>query len=252
MEAKFAFAKKIVLEAGDFLRQHLHDQLDIQIKSHFTDLVTQLDQQVEADLTSKILKQYPNDKILGEEGSQKISISDGNVWVIDPIDGTTNFIVQQEDFAVLLAYFENGQGKFAVLYDVMKDEMIHGGIDFPVCLNQQALPVFKNKDLNQGLIGLNTGLYSKNVDGLADLANQTLGTRSFGSAGIGFARVLKGQMLAHASYLYPWDYVAAQILGQPLGYELMTTDGQKPALNGREMVILLPKIKEKEIKSFLK
>ena len=49
MDDKFTFAKKIVAEAGEFLRQHLHDSLEIQVKSHFTDLVTQLDQQVEED-----------------------------------------------------------------------------------------------------------------------------------------------------------------------------------------------------------
>ncbi|MGZ7142615.1 inositol monophosphatase family protein, partial [Streptococcus pyogenes] len=87
--------------------------------------------------------------------------------------------------------------------------------------------------LEQGLIGLNTGLYAKNVDGLANLANHTLGTRSFGSAGIGFARVLKGQLLAHASYLFPWDYAAACILGPSLGYQLMTMEGKEVSFQGR-------------------
>lgn len=251
LEAKYRFAKKIVAEAGDFLRQHLHDNLEIQVKSHFTDLVTQLDQQVEADLSYKILEVYPDDKILGEEGTSEISVSDGNVWIIDPIDGTTNFIVQQEDFAVLLAYYESGVGKFAILYDVIKDEMIHGGSEFPIRLNDQVLPAFKDKDLKDSLIGLNTGLYAKNVDGLADLANHTLGTRSFGSAGIGFVRVLKGQLLAHASYLFPWDYASASILGEPLGYQLLTTDGGNPSFTGREMVILLPTSKKEEIEALL-
>lgn len=252
MEAKYTFAKKIVAEAGEFLRQHLHDNLKIQIKSHFTDLVTHLDQQVEADLSQKIVEVYPQDKILGEEGTSDVSMIDGNVWIIDPIDGTTNFIVQQEDFAILIAYYEEGLGQFAIIYDVIKDEMIHGGVDFPVCLNDEVLPAFKDKELEQGLIGLNTGLYAKNVDGLANLANHTLGTRSFGSAGIGFARVLKGQLLAHASYLFPWDYAAACILGPSLGYQLMTTEGKEVSFQGREMVILLPKMKEKEIRSLLR
>lgn len=251
MDTKYTFAKKIVVEAGEFLRQHLYDSLDIQVKSHFTDLVTQLDQQVEEDLSCKILTRYPEDKILGEEGHSQPSVSEGNVWIIDPIDGTTNFIVQQEDFAVLLAYFENGVGKFAIIYDVMKDEMIHGGSHYPVHLNDQPLVAFQDKELKESLIGLNTGLYAQNVDGLANLANHTLGTRSFGSAGIGFARVLKGQLLAQASYLYPWDYGAATILGESLGYHLITTDGGQPRFQGREMVILLPKAKEKEIITLL-
>lgn len=251
MLIKYLFAQRIVKEAGVFLREHLHDCLDIQVKSHFTDLVTQLDQQVEEDLSQKILQSYSTDLILGEEGHHSVSITDGNVWVIDPIDGTSNFITQQEDFSILLAYYENGVGQFAIIYDVMKDEMIHGGAMFPVLLNETPLCRFEDKALHTGLIGLNAGLYAQNAYGLANLANQTLGTRSYGSAGIGFARVLKGQLLLHASYLYPWDYAAASILGKSLGYGLKNINGQEPSFTGREMVILFPLIKEKEIEAFL-
>lgn len=251
MESKYLFAQQIAREAGAFLREHLHDCLEIQVKSHFTDLVTQLDRQVEEDLSRKILGSYPEDLILGEEGHHLVSIEKGNVWVIDPIDGTSNFIVQQEDFAILLAYYENGVGQFGIIYDVIKDEMIHGGGSFPVLLNESPLCPFEDKELQSGLIGLNAGLYAQNVHGLADLANQTLGTRSFGSAGIGFARVLKGQLLLHASYLYPWDYAAAAILGESLGYVMKTIKGESPTFIGREMVILLPVVKEKEIEAFL-
>ena len=251
MESKYIFAQKIVHEAGDFLRRHLNDCLDIQVKSCFTDLVTQLDKQVEADLRRKISEIYPADKILGEEGDTTVSMLDGNVWVLDPIDGTTNFIAQREDFAVLLAYYENGIGQFGIIYDVVKDEMIHGGGEFPVYLNDQALQAFQDKELKEGLLGLNTVLYAANVGGLADLANQTLGTRSFGSSGISFARVLKGQLLAHASYIFPWDYAAANVLAEKLGYRLMNIDGKSPSFSGRELVILVPISKTKEIQTFL-
>lgn len=233
------------------MRAHVNDCLEIQVKSHFTDLVTQLDKQVEADLRRKILEHYPADHILGEEGDTTVSVMDGNVWVIDPIDGTTNFIVQQEDFAVLLAYYENGVGQFGIIYDVIKDEMIHGGGAFPVYLNKEPLPPFQDKELREGLMGINNGLYAANVCGLADLANQTLGTRSFGSSGISFARVLKGELLVHASYIFPWDYAATSILSEKLGYRLMNVNGNPPSFVGRELVILIPISKEKEIQTFL-
>ena len=251
METKYLFAQKIVREAGEFLRDHLHDSLEIQVKSHFTDLVTQMDRQVEEDVSQQILEAYPHDAILGEEKHNSVSIDEGNVWVIDPIDGTSNFIAQQEDFAILLAYYENGIGQFGIIYDVIKDEMIHGGGMFPVLLNETALPEFKDRSLQSSLIGLNAGLYAQNVHGLAKLANHALGTRSYGSAGIGFARVLKGQLLLHASYLYPWDYAAASILGERLGYCLRNLDGQPPTFSGREMVLFFPIVKEKEIEALL-
>lgn len=251
MEDKYQFAKEIVLEAGEFLRQHLHDDLEIEEKGHFTDLVTQLDKAVQEHLTERILGRYWDDCILGEESPSHLPLGQGNVWIIDPIDGTTNFIVQQADFAVLLAYFENGIGKFGLIYDVMQQKLYHGGGDFPVYENDSLLPPFQSKSLKEGLIGLNAGLYAQNYDGLAHFADQTLGTRSVGSAGISFAHVLTGRLLAQASYIYPWDYAAASILGEKLGYTLMTTKGDRPAFYGRECVMLVPTEKIKEIKGYL-
>ncbi|MGT2799289.1 inositol monophosphatase family protein [Streptococcus marmotae] len=252
MEDKYQFAKELVLEAGEFLRQHLEDDLIIEEKEHFTDLVTQLDKTVQESLTAKILERYPEDCVLGEESPDHLPLGQGKVWVIDPIDGTTNFIVQKADFAVLVAYFEDGLGQFGLIYDVIEDKLYHGGGQFPVYENDRLLPSFQNKSLKESLIGLNAGLYAQNYAGLADMADHTLGTRSIGSAGISFAHVLTGRLLAQASYIYPWDYAAASILGEKLGYTMMTTSGKKPAFYGREYIIFAPTEKINEIKRYLR
>ncbi len=251
MEAKYAFAKELMIEAGDFLRQHLHDDLHIETKEHFTDLVTNLDKQVQEQLTEKILSRYPDDVIYGEESDDRLPLKEGKVWVIDPIDGTANFVAQKADFAVLLAYFEEGVGQFGLIYDVMADKLYHGGGQFPVYENDRLLPVAVDKPLTQSLIGINTGLYAQNISGLADLANQMLGTRSYGSAGLSFSHVLSGRLLIHVSYLFPWDYAAAAILGQSLGYSLIGLDGQEPSYEGRQHLIMLPTNKIEEIQRYL-
>lgn len=252
IEAKYQFAQKLVKEAGTFLRQHLHDDLEIEVKSHFTDLVTHLDKEVQELMSQTILNAYPEDCIYGEEDENRHPIHQGNVWVIDPIDGTSNFIVQKSDFAVLLAYFENGQGKFGLIYDVMAEVLYHGGGEFPAYENDHLLAPFANKPFSQGMIGLNAGLYAQNVAGLADFANQFVGIRSIGSAGISFSHVLNQRLMAHASYVYPWDYAAASILGETLGYVLVNENGQRPAFNGREYVILIAQEKLEELKGYLK
>ena len=94
MKNKLEFAKQIVLEAGDYLRLHLHDDLMISKKTGPTDLVTQMDQQVQKDLVEKITHRYPEDRIFAEENGLRSPISEGSVWVIDPIDGTNNFVTQ--------------------------------------------------------------------------------------------------------------------------------------------------------------
>ena len=95
---KLEFAKTIVKEAGTYLREHLHDQLAITVKTNPTDLVTQMDQEVQATLVGKILEAYPEDHIFAEEDDLRAPIRSGKVWVIDPIDGTNNFVTQKEDF----------------------------------------------------------------------------------------------------------------------------------------------------------
>lgn len=251
METKYVFAQSIVRSAGDFLRQHLNDTLKIEEKASATDLVTHLDKEVQESLTTKIKSNYPNDFIFGEEGGDVSSILHGNVWVIDPIDGTSNFIAQKNDFAIMVAYFENGIGQFGLIYDVIHEKLFHGGAALPVYCNDKSLKKPTYSSLQQSLMGLNAQLYAANQHGLADLANQTLGTRSVGSAGIGFSHVLEGRLFAYASYLYPWDYAAASILGQGLGFSLLSLEATQPSFDKREHVILVANQHLEEVKRYL-
>ncbi|HFI0107677.1 TPA: inositol monophosphatase family protein [Streptococcus suis] len=251
METKYRLAQSLVLQAGEFLKTHLHDELEIEEKENATDLVTQLDKLTQQFLTNQIKKEYPSDLIFGEEGGDVGSISNGNVWVIDPIDGTSNFIAQKNDFAIMLAYFENGIGQFGLIYDVMQDKLFHGGGKFPVFCNKERLASPSLSSISQTLLGLNAQLYAANKHGLADLANISLGTRSVGSAGIGFSHVLEGRLFAYASYLYPWDYAAASILGQGLGLSLLSLEAENPSFDKREHVILVADQHLEEVKRYL-
>ncbi|NQN53044.1 inositol monophosphatase family protein [Streptococcus suis] len=251
METKYRLAQSLVLQAGEFLKTHLHDELEIEEKENATDLVTQLDKLTQQFLTNQIKNEYPSDLIFGEEGGDVSSISNGNVWVIDPIDGTSNFIAQKNDFAIMLAYFENGIGQFGLIYDVMQDKLFHGGGKFPVFCNKERLACPSLSSISQTLLGLNAQLYAANKHGLADLANISLGTRSVGSAGIGFSHVLEGRLFAYASYLYPWDYAAASILGQGLDLSLLSLEAENPSFDKREHVILVANQHLEEVKRYL-
>lgn len=156
MESKFEFAKELVKKAGQYILDHMQEDLRVETKSSPTDLVTRLDKEVQELLVGEILSRYPEDKICAEEGCLRASVQEGKVWVIDPIDGTNNFVAQQEDFAVMMAYFENGQGQFGLIYDVVKGDCYHGGGEFPVCLNDRPLAPLKLNHLEifslQGIV----------------------------------------------------------------------------------------------------
>ena len=251
MESKFEFAKELIKKAGQYILDHMQEDLRVETKSSPTDLVTRLDKEVQELLVGEILSRYPEDKICAEEGCLRASVQEGKVWVIDPIDGTNNFVAQQEDFAVMMAYFENGQGQFGLIYDVVKGDCYHGGGAFPVCLNDQPLAPFKAKPLGDFLIAGNSGMLETNEWGLADLGRAVLGVRVYGSAAISFAKILSGRLLTYVTYLQPWDYAAASILGESLGYRVVTLSGQPLDFQTRQPVMMLPLEMQEEIQSYI-
>ena len=233
METKFEFAKQIVQDAANYILAHMKEDLQVERKSSPTDLVTRLDKEVQELLVDRIKSTYPEDLICAEEGCLRAAIGQGSVWVIDPIDGTNNFVAQQEDFAVMLAYFENGGGAF------------------PPCRNNEPLPPFKKKPLQEFLVAGNSGMFESNEWGLADLGRAALGVRVYGSAAISFAKVLSGRLLTYITYLQPWDYAAASILGESLGYRLLTVSGEPADFKTRQPVMMVPIEMQEEIQSYI-
>jgi len=99
-------AKKWIKEAGDRIRASFSKTLNITTKSNPNDLVTNIDQETEKFFIEKIRTEFPGHHILGEEGfGDQIDSLDGITWIIDPIDGTMNFVHQQRNFALSIGIF---------------------------------------------------------------------------------------------------------------------------------------------------
>ncbi|MCI5871670.1 inositol monophosphatase family protein [Streptococcus sp.] len=243
METKFEFAKSLIKEAGALVKESMKNPLEIASKSQFDDLVTNVDQATQQFLVEQIKLYYPNDFILAEEGHLLHPIDEGNVWVLDPIDGTVNFVSQGQDFAIMLAYYEAGVGQFGIIYNLMGDQLYAGGGVFPVTLNGQELSPYKDKPISQFLIAANSGMYAHNTMGVGELIKQSLGLRVYGSAGISMSRVLEGKLMAYFSCIYPWDYAAASIMGESLGYVTLTMTGEHPDFRTRQAIMFVPKDK---------
>lgn len=251
MKDKFIFAKALIYEVGAFIKANMRKELQIEEKTRFDDLVTNLDQASQDLLMTRINQAYPNDNIMAEENNVYHSISDGNVWVLDPIDGTVNFVVQGENFAVMMAYYENGKGQFALIYDINRDQLYSGGGQFEVSVNGVPLLPYCDTPLKRSLVACNSAMFANNDYGLQTLIKQTLGVRIYGSAAISLAEVLSGRLIAYFSYLQPWDYAAGKILGESLGYVFLTLNGQEPCFNGRQKVMFVPRKKLVLIQSYL-
>lgn len=250
LNTKLEFAKKVVRQAGGFIRQHLSDDLEISEKTHFDDLVTNLDREVQEQILTQILSTFPKDHVLAEENDVRHDIKDGNVWVLDPIDGTTNFIVQRDNFAVMLAYYESGIGKIGVILDVMSDNLYWG--DGTSAYKNEAQIHLTVKPLRQSLIGVNTYMYRTNAGGLLDLSHESLGVRAIGSAGIEYVNILEGKIWGYFSNLSPWDYAAGAVLIAPFGYITQQIDGRPLAFEGRQMMMSVPSNQLDKIKAYIK
>ena len=120
------FAKSIIYEAGSRIREAFSYNLVIETKSSANDLVTNIDRETELFFIEKIRGFNPTHKILGEEGmGEKVESLEGVVWIIDPIDGTMNFVKQHRHFMISIGIFVNGVGKLGYIFDVMREDLFY-------------------------------------------------------------------------------------------------------------------------------
>lgn len=240
-------------EAGEFIKTSLNNTLEIKEKSNRTDLVTNIDEETQQLLINKIQEVYPNDKILGEEtGYNTIDSMSGRVWIIDPIDGTMNFVMEQENFCIMLGIFEDGIGKLGFIYDVMAGELYWGGKELGVFRNDEKLQQPESSKLNEGLLGFNAYMFGENIHGSKEVANASMGIRVSGCAGLEMIALLKGNHIGYISNLAPWDYAPGMALIEVFGFRATTLTGGVLSFDEREYFVAAQPETHKEIVEMFK
>lgn len=216
-----------VYEAGERIKEKLQSPIIVEEKANKSDLVTNVDKETEAFFINKIRQHYPDDQILGEEGlADQVTDFGGRVWVIDPIDGTLNFVKQQDNFCTMIAVYEEGIGQLGFIYEIMRDELLWGGKGIGVFLNDQEIKDVPDMTLEKGLISVNTHMFLRNTYETQTVAMKSLGVRMIGCAGIGFKELIKGNQTAYISNLQPWDYAPAKVLIEELGLKIIALNGE--------------------------
>ncbi|WP_281352234.1 inositol monophosphatase family protein [Cytobacillus depressus] len=216
-------AKAWIKEAGENIKRSFNKTLVIQTKTNANDLVTDIDKGTEQFFIKKIKAKYPHHKILGEEGfGDDVDNMNGIVWIIDPIDGTTNFIHQQRNFAISIGIYEDGIGKIGLIYDVVHNELYHSLKGNGVYLNDLQLLPLAEVAVSEAIIGMNATWVTKNkrIDPsiLSPLVSDARGTRSYGSAALEMAYIAAGRLDAYITLrLAPWDIAAGIIIVEELG-----------------------------------
>lgn len=215
-------------EAAENIRRALQSELDVSQKTSPRDLVTNMDKETEDYLTGKIREFYPNDQIVSEEGfGDTVKSMEGTIWFVDPIDGTLNFVKQQENFAIMLAVYEDGVGQQSYIYDVMRDRLYYGVQDDGVYCNGERLSAPENLAITDGLVAVNSTLLGKaRVEAIDSLLEDSLGVRMYGSAGIESVEVAAGRTVAYiAKTLNPWDIAPGKLMVELLGGRVLDFSG---------------------------
>ena len=173
-----------------------------------SDFVSSADTKAEKIIINELIKAKKNYSILSEEGGSKINSDSKNVWIIDPIDGTTNFLHGVPHFAISIALKSDNEIVSGVIYDPIKDEMFYAEKNNGAFFNNQRIKVSKKKDLTSCLFG--TGGKEK--------IETDLITRKSGSAALDMAYVAAGRYDGYfQNNLNLWDIAAGIIIVKEAG-----------------------------------
>lgn len=224
------FAIRAAKDAGRLLRDRVGTRIDIDHKGSI-DLVTDVDLASEKLIREAISTYYPRHEILGEEGGLSESDSEYR-WVVDPLDGTTNYAHGYPTFCVSIALECKGEVVVGVVYDPMRDELFSAERGGGAALNNRPIHVSKTAELMQGL--LSTGFpydikSSKltNLDHWANFAMNAQALRRDGAAALDLCYVACGRFDGFWELnLAPWDTAAGALIVTEAGGRVTNfTDG---------------------------
>jgi myo-inositol-1(or 4)-monophosphatase len=222
MNPMLNIAIKAARRAGEVITRNLNylDRLTVTAKSQ-NDFVSEVDKKAEAEIISILHKAYPNHGILAEESGK--AAGDDYLWIIDPLDGTTNYLHGFPQFAVSIALHHKGRAELGVVYDPLRQELFTALRGDGATLNDHRIRVSKRKGLDGALLG--TGFPFKEQHHLDTylatfkaLFPMTAGIRRAGSAALDLAYVAAGRLDGFWEIgLQPWDMAAGALLVREAG-----------------------------------
>jgi myo-inositol-1(or 4)-monophosphatase len=224
------------------------DKVAVQTKSA-NDFVTEVDEQAERAIIETILQAYPGHGILAEESGRALGAKDSEfVWIIDPLDGTTNFIHGFPVYAVSIALAHRGVVQQAVVYDPNRNDLFVASRGRGAYLNDRRLRVSRRLRLADSLIG--TGFPFRKGDNLKrymkmfeEVSVECAGLRRPGAASLDLCYVAAGYLDGFfETGLSPWDVAAGSLLITEAGGLIGNFTGEADFLYQREVVCGNPKV----------
>ena len=232
---------RIARDTGLFVRKKREtSKIEIDAKGK-NDFVTQFDKEVEAMLVNELGTLIPEAGFFAEE-STSVKKGEKYNWIIDPIDGTTNFIHGLYPYAISIALIEDNEIVAGVIYEVGFDECFYAWKSGQAMLNGKTINVSPQKTLADSLVATgfpytDFGLIDKYLDSLKYFMENSHGVRRLGSAATDLAYLACGRVDAFYEYgLKPWDVAAGAIIVKQAGGKVTDFSGGENYLFGREII----------------
>ena len=227
-------------EAGSLLLKHMHGQLKLGYKEGRANLVTDVDVLAEKSVMSVLRSEYPDFDILSEE-SPAIVQGSPYTWVIDPLDGTNNYVHGVPFFCVAIALATSQEVLLGVTYDPVRRELFAAQKGYGASLNGQPISVARRTSMKECFLGCDLGYDADKGKAMLDAAGSCWpelgGLRLMGSAALGLAYVACGRLDAYIHpYLYPWDLAGAVALVEGAKGKMTDWQGKPATIHSREIV----------------
>jgi len=252
IRTRLDFAKKLTRKAGEKAVVYFESIGDLIVQQKGAqDLVSNADLEVEVFIRKHISESYPNDGIVGEEHANVEGIS-GYTWVIDPIDGTANFLTAIPSWCVVLACVHDDQTKLGVVYEPSHNEMFWGAMGAGAFLNDKPMKVSPSTNLNVGSTGV--GMNGRTATNLTVSYIETLVDRGGvfyrnASGALMLSYVAAGRLIGYAEpHMNAWDCLAGQLLIAEAGGCVENQSANDMLINGGRVVASCPGVFEEMVK----
>ena len=230
-------------EVGVYLKEEQHEiTSEIIEKKGRNDFVTYVDKTAEQKLVDKLKNILPEAGFIAEEGTETKLAEEYN-WIIDPLDGTTNFIHGLKPFSISIALQQNNEIIIGVVYEVGLDECFYAFKNGGAFLNGKSISVSKTTDLSESLIATGFPYYDYTrlpnfMKSLKYFIENTHGVRRFGTAATDLAYVACGRFEAYYEYgLQSWDVAAGALIVQEAGGKVSDFSGGQNYIFGKEIIV---------------
>lgn len=234
---------EICQEVGEFISTEgaSFDRTRIEQKHVFNNLVSYVDKEAEKKLVTTLRKLFPEAGFITEEGTVEQSKQHEYNWIIDPLDGTTNFLHGFPIYAISIGLTRNDQTVLGVIYDICQKECYHAIENSPAFCDDRIITVSAINSLSESLLATGFPYYHFDkrdlyLDIIKEFLNGTHGIRRLGSAAIDLAYVACGKLEGFFEYnLHPWDVAAGVLIVKQAGGIVTDFKGGNDFLFGNQL-----------------